>query len=542
MMRNRRRSVLGAVLAGAVALPAAGQLRVAEWNVTNYGVPYIRDADFQTAIYGIAPNGLRFAPDVLLIQEVVEGSSGGSGTGGQNAAQFLAMLNAAPGSPGDWALAPYILNGGNSGNAMYYRTSKIVWMGTATLSTDTGTGATQAPRDNQRWQVRLAGYSGLGAQMYMYGGHFKASSGSANEARRLPEGRRLRIDANALPDAAHFLLCADMNVQDAFEPAYLYLTTTSASPPMGEEFLADPSGRFVDPINSPGSWENNGLYRYIHTQDPATQMDSRLDQILISGNLRDGQGLDYLPAAPGGNILLPYYTTSVGNTWNDPNHSYRAWGNDGGSYNTVLRTTGNTMVGPVIAQALVNTADGLGHLPVFLDVQVPAKASAPVAASFGTVPAGSVAQISVQIGNGADVNLWSRDGTGAGIDALTYTLSASAGFAAPGGTFNDAAGGGLNSHVISMNTSTSGPKTGTLTITSDDPDNPVLVVNLSGIVGSAADYDVNDDGLVNNEDLYRWYGLFTDVDGNGTVDVADLTALRVELRRLEPADMTAGLR
>jgi hypothetical protein len=272
-------------------------------------------------------------------------------------------------------------------------------------------------------------------------------------------------------------------------------------------------------------------------------MDSRHDQILIGPTLRDGQGMAYLPEAPGGDTAAAYSQS----TWDDPNHSHRAWGNDGSSYDTVLTTGGNTMVGPAIAQALINSAAGGGHLPVFLDLQVPAKlAPTPATADFGTVALGAAAQATIQVGNSADVALWSRDGTGFGIDSLTYTLTASAGFTAPAGTFNEAPDGaaGGNSHVIVMNTSTAGTKTGTLTITSDDPDSPTRVIALTGVVGSGSsfDYDVNDDGLVNTEDLHRWYGLFTDVTGNGTVDAADVAALRAELRRLEIADITAGRR
>ncbi len=76
----------------------------------------------------------------------------------------------------------------------------------------------------------------------------------------------------------------------------------------------------------------------------------------------DGVHLDYI-----GNPAVPYSTT----TWDDPNHSYRSWGNDGTSYNTSLTISRNTMVGSVIAQALVSSASGGGHLPVFLDLLVP---------------------------------------------------------------------------------------------------------------------------------------------------------------------------
>lgn len=533
------------VCAGAAGT-ASAQLRVAQWNVTNYSASSGRDAYFQDAIYLTSPNGLRMAPDILVIEEVLQGGSGNTpqrqATGQTNVNAFLALLNTAAGSPGDWAAAPYVANGGDTGNALFYRTSRVVLMGTTTLSTDTGTGSDQAPRDTQRWQVRLVGYTGLGAQLYIYGAHYKAGSSGSDQARRDPESRRVRLDANALPDSANFLIGADFNVQNSNQRAYQYLVGFEASPPMSEAFLADASGRFFDPINSPGTWENGPAFRLIHTQDPASAMDSRHDQILISATLRDLNGMDYLPVGPGGNIYAPYYTPSVGNTWNDPNHSYRAWGNDGTTFNAPIRVTGNTMVGPVIAQALVDSCNGLGHLPVFLDVQVPAKVSAPASVDFGTVAQNAPAQVVVQIGNVANVALWSRDGSGWGIDTLDYTLSASAGFTVAPGPFTDAPGGGMNAHVVTMNTSTPGAKSGTLTISSDDPDAPMLVIPLSGVVGSAADYDVNNDGLVNTEDLHRWYGLFTDVDGNGVVNIDDPKALRAELRSDESADTTAGRR
>ncbi|MBC8135660.1 MAG: PEP-CTERM sorting domain-containing protein [Fibrella sp.] len=89
-------------------------------------------------------------------------------------------------------------------------------------------------------------------------------------------------------------------------------------------------------------------------------MDDRFDVLLTSGNLGDGVGLDYL-----GSFGTPYSTT----TWNDLNHSYRAWGNDGSSFNAVLNTTSNAMVGNSIATSLRNTATNGGHLPVFLDLR-----------------------------------------------------------------------------------------------------------------------------------------------------------------------------
>ena len=74
--------------------------------------------------------------------------------------------------------------------------------------------------------------------------------------------------------------------------------------------------------------------------------------------------------------------------------------------------------------------------------------------------------------------LWTANG----IANLNYSMAASSGFTAPGGGFVDAAGGATNSHTITMNTSTLGVKNGTLTLTTDAPESPTIVVNLVGEV------------------------------------------------------------
>ncbi|MCH7873169.1 MAG: hypothetical protein IID33_15855, partial [Planctomycetes bacterium] len=77
---------------------AAAQLRVAEWNVTNYSSGRINA--FQTSIYGEF-EGRSMSPDIIVGQEFL------SNTGVQN---FLSILNNPPASPADWAAAPS-LNG-----------------------------------------------------------------------------------------------------------------------------------------------------------------------------------------------------------------------------------------------------------------------------------------------------------------------------------------------------------------------------------------------------------------------------------------------
>jgi hypothetical protein len=107
-----------------------------------------------------------------------------------------------------------------------------------------------------------------------------------------------------------------------------------------------------------------------------------------------------------------------------------------------------------------------------MNFQVPAIVSASASLGFGTVIVGGTAQQSLTVTNTATVP----------ADELTYTLSAPAGFTAPGGTLTEAAGGGSNSHTIAMLTTTAGVKGGNLVISSDDPDNPSKNVPLSGTV------------------------------------------------------------
>lgn len=339
-------SFLGLILI--VAGPAAGEtLRIVNWNVSNYTSG--RVAEFQTAIYGVY-QGRSMSPDIFIGEEFL------SQTGVDN---FLSILNTAPGSPGDWAAAVFI-NGPDTDTAFFYRTSKVQM---ATELSPTGVTVVAEggvspnhPRNLQRYDVRLVGHSEPEATISIYGVHMKAGTSGTDQARRLLEGQRMRDDAQSLPAGWNFLVGGDFNVQDSSQSMYVELTGSQSNN----------NGRFFDPINTPGDWNNNSAFRIVHTQDPsgAGGMDDRHDQILLSASLVDGEGLDYV-----GDPAIPYSTT----TWDDANHSYRSWGNDGTTYNSTMRITNNAMVGTTIAQAIYTaTTTAGGHLPVFLDLHLEA--------------------------------------------------------------------------------------------------------------------------------------------------------------------------
>jgi hypothetical protein len=471
---------------------ASAQLRVANWNFTNYSGGRI--AEFQTAFYGVVPTGLAlagksFAPDVLIGEEFASQAAVDA---------FRVLLNTAPGSPGDWASAPFI-DGPDSDTAFFYRTSKIQFVQAVTISLVNGS-TSLPPRNTNRYDIRLVGYGTTPAtSLACYGTHMKAGSATGDQSRRLLEANKIRDNANGidtngagtkLPEGWNFLIGGDFNIQASTQAAYQRMVQSESNN----------TGRFFDPINSPGTWNNNIAFRFIHTQDPADPaggMDDRHDQLLLSASLIDGAGLDYI-----GNQSLTFSTS----TWNDPNHSYRCWGNDGTSYNTTLTTTGNAMVGATIAQALVTSAQSLGHLPVYLDMRVPPQVASDSVIDFGSIAVGGSATQPLSVSNAGNVALW----TAAGISNLRYTLTPSSGFTAPTGVFTDAAGGGANSHLLSMDTSTPGHKTGTLTIRSDDPDQPSRVVTLVGdVVQPFCAADFNHDQSVDFFDYIDFVDAFT---------------------------------
>ena len=495
----------GAAVLMALATAAAGwaQLRVVTWNITSYSGG--QTANIQTAVYGVF-EGRSMSPDVILGQEFLSQAA---------INEFKSALNSAGGSPGDWLAAPFI-NGEDA--ALFYRSSKISYLGYVIASQ--GGAYPNPPRHGIRYNTRLANYTANKAVLCLYNSHFKAQeAGGQDEERRLTEAQRIRDNAETLNTEWNFLLGADLNIYDSSELAYQELTNNQANN----------NGRFFDPIKSPGAWNSNSWFKFLHSQDPVGPMDDRFDQLLISDTLFDGDALEYI-----GNPSVAFSTT----TWNDPNHSYRTYGNDGTSFDQALRTTGNTMVGATIAQAIKNLAGTGGHIPVYFDLRVPPEIGSDTLLDFGQVPQNSLAEQPLNVWNDGNVALWNA----AGIGDLNYSLAASAGFAAPPGTFTDPAGGSGNAHVITMDTSMPGPLSGTVTIASNAPDEPTRVVTLVGEVlpgGLVGDLDC--DGDVDFHDINPFVLALSDpvayqaaypgcdilngdCDGDGDVDFDDINA------------------
>jgi len=415
------RALVPTVLAVLIVAPAAHALRVVNYNITNYpGLNLAgRQPHFRTILSGLSA-------DIVVVQEMQ--SQAGVDSFRTN------VLNVV--EPGQWASAPFI-NGNDTDNGLFYKPSKVqflggwAWYPSATLL-----------RLVNCYRLKPLGYSAASTELRIYSQHLKASMGF--ETDRLNEAIGIRDSMNAVPPGTHCILTGDFNIYTGTEPAFTKL----------RESQADNDGRLYDPLNAPLITWNTASLSAIHTQSPCATcpggfatggLDDRFDMFLPTYNLNDGEGLDLLVA------------------------TYKPVGNDGLHYNANITDPPTIPEGSAYATALWNASD---HLPIRVDLQLPAKISASAALAFGNVIGGATSNQTLPVSNTASVP----------ADELSYTLSAPAGFSAPGGSFAANAGASASNHTVGMSTATIGTKAGTLTVNSDDADVPTFNVSLNGSV------------------------------------------------------------
>ena len=179
--------------------------------------------------------------------------------------------------------------------------------------------------------------------IYCYIAHLKASTGSANEQQRNQEAVALKNYMDSRTNIENVILGGDFNLYTSAEAAH-------------NTILNGGNVTLLDPISSPGNWNNNSFFSLIHTQSTRSGslgdggafggMDDRFDFIFFTGDLLSGANkLTYVP------------------------NSYRAVGNDGNHFNKSINATPtNTAVAANIADALYYFSD---HLPIELKAYVP---------------------------------------------------------------------------------------------------------------------------------------------------------------------------
>jgi hypothetical protein len=237
-----------------------------------------------------------------------------------------------------FAAAQFHVNstGGNLQNQLYYNTNKLILYSQDYIVTGI--------RDIDHYVLYLNDpnlstfYDTTFVEVYMC--HLKAGSGSSNVATRADQTQLLMDYIATRPTDHHHIVCGDLNVYSSNEAGYQNLVTGPLA--------------LVDPINSPGSWNNNGSFASIHTQSTRTSVnldcgskggsDDRFDQILVSSNVMTGSdSITYIQG------------------------SYDAIGNDGNHFNTNLLNGPNLQYPDSVVRALYFMSD---HLPVALDLEV----------------------------------------------------------------------------------------------------------------------------------------------------------------------------
>lgn len=416
---------------------ATAQLRIVNYNVNNsdpaaFGPRTGMDAVFR-GMNASAKGGFARAIDVLILEEAESVATTGTA--------YASLLNTV--TAGTSYLRSTV-DAGSTGSGRpiaIYSSSSVSLIAEKKIGSTSGTAS--QPRQTMRYQFRPVGYDAT-ADFYVYASHYKASTGAANEAERNVEARAIRADADAIGQGASIIYAGDLNFYTSSEAAFQTLTGTG-------------NGQAFDPISRVGSWSGSTTYKDVHTQSPATTavfngqvtggMDDRFDFQLITGEVRDGGGFDYIAGS--------YW--AFGNT---ATHAINQAISTGSAATLAARIPGYTTTqAQTVLTSLTQVTD---HLPVLADYQLPAKMTATLAALPARVIRGGTVSATLTVANSAPVTV------AAGADQLDYAYTA-AGAVATSGTGSDAALGASNTHVITISTTSVGLRSGTVSVIASSP-------------------------------------------------------------------------
>ena len=270
---------------------------------------------------------------------------------------------------------------GNGPNAMVYNAKTLQLLASVPVDPPGGIGnlgsASGEYREVMRYEFAPAGMTPTATnEFYIYVSHYKASTGSNNEAYRNDEARIIRNDeAINLPANARVLYVGDYNVTSSGEAGYQTILSNTA--PNGI-----PQGQGIDPMNPTGAsninWANSNAPPSILAMETesSTYLRYRDDLQVMTTNVYSG--------AAGGLALVP--------------GTYQGFGNNGttpyfGSVNSGSNTALNSDLAPgapiSAAQLYLDLTTASDHLPVVADYTIPITVPAPgfqsVTGTGGTV-------------------------------------------------------------------------------------------------------------------------------------------------------------
>lgn len=220
--------------------------------------------------------------------------------------------------------------GSQIGNMIYYNSDKVVLKSQTSIAT--------SPRITDVYRLYLkTEYLAAGDTIFLtcLVTHLKAGSTDSDIAQKTTAANKIMNFINSNKITGNIMLMGDMNLYTSEEGAFVAFTT-----PTGINQF-----KFYDPVNMIGSWNNNSVFKSVHTQSTRTSsngcfstggMDDRFDFILSSIDiLNNTKGLKYI--------------------------SYKAVAQDGNRFNQSLLSPENKSVPSEVLNALYNMSD---HLPV----------------------------------------------------------------------------------------------------------------------------------------------------------------------------------
>lgn len=526
---------------------AQAQLRIVTWNtnVGDFGDYAPRQTHFNNMLryMGLEPvNGFAKNIDVLILQEQEQDYS--------SLQDFADELNAITGTT-NYAVWDEVPQPNGLMTGYVYNTATVQ----AIHEDWRATGSTG--RSTSRMAIRPIGY-GSDADIWMYNTHYKADSDNASLIQRRDEARNIRrvsqqgfkagvgfsgvsFGSDFLPAGSNIIYAGDFNMQSGTEEpspdAFSYIANPYQIMQYGPNDINDYSdiyggspvpwagsftnGEAVDPtlttyngtaLTTNLNWNNNSAHALYHTQSPSDGsiggqatggMDDRFDFQLVSRSLNDGEGVDY-----------------IGTTNPDPGNlateqSYRTFGHNGSGYNQAASHSSNTGFDWIMTELGLSTtvrntvrtsAAKHDHAPVVVDYQLPAVLDAMISAYTGEVEVGAMEDILVSVANAANVL------APVAADELDFTITISGDLLIGGNPLgmyagtDYALGSGLD-HLVSLDTSTPGLKSGVITVqaSSQAAANPLMTfpINFEVIeTGIPGDFDGDDD--VDGEDFLIW--------------------------------------
>ena len=314
------------------------------------------------------------ALDILALQETTSNTS--------TLVPIVSGLNAFYNAPGRYAMSSYQarssggVSSGGGPSGLIYNTNTVRLLASVPVDPPSGSlGSSSGEyREVVRYEFAPAGVAATPAnEFYVYVSHYKASTGSANEAARAAEAAIIRNDETSLPADARVLYVGDYNVTSSSEAGYQ--TIVAAAAPNG---IAQ--GQGIDPMNPSGAtgldWELNSFMN--QKTESATNLRYRDDLQIMTGNIYNG--------VPGGLALVP--------------GTYHVFGNNGTTAYQGNVSSGSALTNlqanpPVSASALyTDLTTASDHLPVVADYTIPVAPPPPVA-GFKATPTSGAATLSV---------------------------------------------------------------------------------------------------------------------------------------------------